>query len=156
MTPATNPNNDSDSVVAASYISDYHVHRQQKQDRSISGFQMELNKFSDDITKLGTIKKLVHISNGLWLTPPVCAQQAVEEAGTIDLPFNVHYGKLASSNDNDIELVTYQNLPGLHWQLDPRARFPGSHFLYKISTNVLNLVFIYFYYLISIVTVFTK
>jgi hypothetical protein len=149
-TSAANPANppdlddDSDSMVAESYLSEYHVHRQQKAglDRNLkpSDFQIKFTAFTDDITKLGTIRKLVHITNGLWATPLECAQEAVNEAGSTEFPFGVRYRGLASANNNDIELVADQHLLALLWQPNPETHIPGSFFLYRISKQVFDLV----------------
>jgi hypothetical protein len=116
------------------------VHRQKKP-TTLPDFQIKLNEFADDITKLGTIRKLVHITNGLWLTPLECAQGAVNEAGSAEFPFGVRYRALGSANDNDVELVTDQHLLKLQWQPQPAAdHIPGSFFLDRICTKVFDLV----------------
>jgi hypothetical protein len=66
--------------------------------------------------RLGTIRKLVNIVNGIWLTPLECAKEAINEAGTAEFPFGVRYRALGSANDNNIKLVTNQYLPKLLWQ----------------------------------------
>lgn len=48
--------------------------------------------------------------------------------------------ELASANDNDVELVTDQSPPWLHWQPEPQTQINGSFFLHKICTQVLNVV----------------
>lgn len=131
-------------MVTASYLSDYHVHKQKISDRNLSDFQIKLREFTDDITKLGTIRKLVHITNGLWVTPLECAQAAVNEAGS-GFPFVVRYRELASAEDNDIELVTDQNLLPLQWQ-PGQPEGPGSIFLDRICTQVFDLVFFFFFF----------
>ena len=129
-------------MVAASFISDYHVHRQMKPDRDVSGFRIEVIKFADDIINLGTTGKLIHINNGHWTTPLDSAKKAMDEAGSSEFPFVAKYRQLASANNNDIELVSDQRLPGLKWQPDPspETRFLGSTFLYQICSEVFDLV----------------
>jgi hypothetical protein len=127
-------------MVSASYLSDYHVHTQKKSDRTLSHFQIQLSEFADSITRLGTIRKLVQITNGLWLTPVECAQEAVNEAGSIKFPFGVKYSSLASADNNDVELVTDQYLLDLQWQQEHQPHITGSFFLHKICRQVFDLV----------------
>ena len=128
------------SIVSASYLSDYHVHTQKKSDRTLSHFQIQLSDFTDSITRLGTIRKLVQITNGLWQTPMECAQEAVNEAGSTKFPFVVKYTSLASANNNDVELVTDQYLLDLKWQPEHQAHIHGSFFLHRICRQVFDLV----------------
>jgi hypothetical protein len=129
-------------MVSASYLSDYHVHTQKKSDRTRSHFQIQLSNFADSITRLGTIRKLVQITNGLWLTPEECAQDAVNEAGSTKFPFCVQYSSLASANDNDVELVTDQYLLNLQWQPAHvhQPLVPGNLFLHSICGQVFDQV----------------
>jgi hypothetical protein len=128
-------------MVAASFISDYHIHQQMKPDRGVSDFRIEVIKFANDIViSLGMTAKLIHINNGHWTTPLDGAKAAMEEARTIEFPFVVKYKQLASANNNDIELISDQRLPGLYWQPDPEARFLGGAFLYQICSEIFNLV----------------
>lgn len=141
--PRTVTDDDSASMVTASYLSEYHVHTQKKIE-TLSDFRKKLSQFTDDITRLGTIRKLVHIANGIWLKPIECAMEAINEAGTTEFPFGVRYRTLASANDNDIELVTDQYLPRLLWQSEPDNQIPGSFFLHGICTQVFDLVFFFY------------
>jgi hypothetical protein len=122
------------------------VHKQRKPDRAISEFQIKLAELANEITKIGTIKKLTHITNGLWLTPLECAKEAVNGAGSSEFPYSVKYRALASANNNDIELVTEQNLPKLQWQLEPQVQvqIPGSLFLHRICAQVFDTVSFFF------------
>jgi hypothetical protein len=134
----TNSNEDSASLVAPSYLSDFHVHHQVKPSRTLSGFQIKLAELVDEITRFGTIAKLSHITNGLWMPPLDCAQQAVNGAGSNELLY-VKYRTLASADDNDVEVVLDQHLPRLQWPL-ARAHQAGSFFLDNICTQVFNMV----------------
>jgi hypothetical protein len=138
-----NNTGDSDSIVAESYISDYHVHQQKRLDGNVSGFELKVAELADQITKLGTVRKLVQISNGLWVTPLDCAQGAVNEAGSMEFPFNVRYRELATANQNDIEFVADQHIPRLEWQPNSEARYPGSIFLFSICRKVFDQVFFF-------------
>lgn len=132
--------NDSASMVLASYLSDYHVHRQRKLNRGLSEFQKKLMEFTDSITKLGTIRKLVNITNRFGLILLECAEGAVNEAGSAEFPFGMHYRALACADNNNIELVIDQYLLLLCWQPVPQD-VPGSLFLHQISMQVSDQVF---------------
>ena len=134
-----NSDNDSESLVAPSYLTDYHIHRPKKVD-SLSGFQIKLMELAEGITESGTLTKLVDIANGSWLTPLQCAQAAVNEASGNEFPFRIVYRTLASANDNDIKLVNDHHLPHLQWQEEPQAQIHGSFFLHDICSKVFNLV----------------
>ena len=131
--------NDSASMVSESYLSDHHVHRPQKRlHLGLSEFQNKLIEFTNSITKLGTIRKLVNITNGFWLTPLECAEEAVNEAGSAEFPFCVQYRTLACADDNDIELVTDQSLLPLQWQ-------PAAHILTILNDCVVRAQVIHFH-----------
>jgi hypothetical protein len=135
---------DSASLVAESYLSEYHIHRQKTVDRTLtdSDFQVRLTKFAEEITKLGTIKKLVQIVNGIWILPLECAMRAVNDAGSAESEsrFNVRYREFATDNDNHIELTPHQYFSTLQWHPEPQAHIPGSTFLNRICTEVFSLV----------------
>ena len=133
------------TYTCTSYLSDYHIHRQKKLDNNLSGFQIKLTEFADNIMKLEMIMKLVHLTNRSWLMPLQCAQAAINKAGSTKFPFCVQYQTLALGNKNDIELVNDQHLLRLQWQQEPEGQIPGSFFLHGICTKVFNLV-IYFLY----------
>ena len=141
--------NDTASMVSESYLSDYHVHRQRRLHRGLSEFQKKLTEFTDSITKLGTIRKLVNITNGFWLTSLECAEGAVNEAGSAEFPFCVQYRALACADDNDIELVTDQSLLPLQWQPAAAHIVPGGLLLHQISMQVRDQVFYILYYSIK-------
>jgi hypothetical protein len=132
---------DSASIVAESYLSNYHVHKQTKPHGSLSAFQLRLTEFTDGITRLGTIRKLIQIiTNGIWLPPLQCAQEAVNEAGETDIPFVLEYRELVASDDNDVENVPDQNVLRLRWLPEANPSVPGSLFLYRICMMVLKQV----------------
>jgi hypothetical protein len=143
VNPRTVDDSESASMVTASYLSEYHVHQKKKPDsETLSDFQKRLTEFSDNIARLGTIRKLVNITNGNWLTALECAEEAINEAGN-SAEFGFHYRALASANDNDIELVIDQYLPKLLWQPlagPPDHHTPGSFFLSQICSQVFELV----------------
>lgn len=130
--------------MAASYLSDYHIHRQTRVDANLSNFRLLLAGFSDEIANLGIITKLAHIMNGSWQTPLECAETALNEAGSI-IHFQVQYQTMASANDNDIEFVNDQHLLPLRWQQELVGQVPGSLFLHEICARVYNMVIIYFF-----------
>lgn len=135
-----NSDDDSTSLVAASYLSEFHIHRQRKTDKTLSEFQIKLAELADEITKIGTISKLTNIANGLWRTPVECAQEAVNVAGCTDFPYFVKYRALASAEDNNIELVANQYLPRLQWQPELQDQIHGSLFLHSLCTQVFDNV----------------
>ena len=95
----------------------------------------------EEITKLGTIKKLVQITNGVWILPQECAQRAVNEAGSAaNERFNVRYREFATDNENDIELTPHLYYTNLQWHPEPLDGISGSIFLNRICSQVYNLV----------------
>ena len=132
--------------MAASYLSDYHIHRPKKvdHDTNLSSFRLKLAGFAEEIANLGMTAKLAQIINGSWQTPPECAETAVDEAGS-SLNFQIQYQMLATANDNDIELVNDQHLLPLRWHPELHDQVHGSRFLHEICARVLDMVLIYFF-----------
>lgn len=57
--------------------------------RTLSEFQIRLAKFTDEIAKIGTIVKLRRLTNGEWLNPLDCAQEAVNAAGNNEFHLSI-------------------------------------------------------------------
>lgn len=98
---------------------------------------MRLGEFTNSITNIGTIRKLVDISNGEWLLPETCAAEAVNQAS---FSHSVHYRQLATADDNDIEEIPDPCLLPLGWHPEVQ-NIQGSLFLWEICKQVLELVF---------------
>jgi hypothetical protein len=132
--------NDSESIVAESYLTDYHVHKHGTH-KNLSPFRKDLAEFTSSIANLGTIRKLVQLTNGFWWAPLQCAQTAMHEAGSQDFPYGVDYKNLLVSEGNDIEYVADQQILPLQWQAQADRNVPCSLFLYTICKEVFNQVF---------------
>jgi hypothetical protein len=70
-------------LVAESYLSDHHVHQQQKNHGTqLSDFQMDFLKFCNSIAKFESIKELSWLEEDGWMFFLVAAQSVINNASS--------------------------------------------------------------------------
>jgi hypothetical protein len=151
--PITQPiDSDTNSLVAESYLSDHHIHQQQKNHGTqLSDFQVDFLKFCDAIAKFGSIKELSWVAKGRWMFSLVAAQSAIDDAGSHNYneyyQFLNDYKALTRHPQNDIKQIADSKLRHLAWigLDDPAASesasaMDGSIFLSRIARQVLFVI----------------